>query len=114
MSGVSQYMKQIASRLPIFQYEYRRELFHGGRLSYKTGQRWEFIHIHEMRGTCITNMLQAGVNEEVVKSFSGHTINSQDFSRYVKARPETKLDAMKKLRDSVACDKVQETKVISI
>lgn len=43
----------------------------------------DHICSHTMRRTGITTMLNAGVNEKIVKQISGHSLKSIDFHRYI-------------------------------
>ncbi len=45
----------------------------------------DLITPHKIRGSFISNMLNKGVPEHIVKRYSGHTANSKAFARYVKA-----------------------------
>jgi hypothetical protein len=114
VNNVAMHIKNIAKRLPIFDYDFKREVYIKGQLHYKEGKRWEFLTLHEMRGTCITNLIEAGVSESIVKSISGHSANSKEFSRYVGIRDEAKIEAMEKMMSNVACDKAQETKIVNL
>lgn len=44
----------------------------------------DHVSAHTMRRTAITNMLNLGVPENVVRKISGHAPNSKEFYRYVK------------------------------
>jgi integrase len=87
-------LKQIAKKMPIFRKEFTRVRKYAGKPVRITGQRWEFLSIHKMRGTAITNMLDANVPEHIVKSFSGHVGDSRSFARYVKPHADEKRKAI--------------------
>lgn len=44
----------------------------------------QMITSHTMRRTGITNLLMMGLSETEVKTISGHSLNSKDFTKYVK------------------------------
>ena len=44
---------------------------------------WEKMGLHRLRASAITAMLSNGLSETEVKSFSGHSMDSKSFKRYV-------------------------------
>jgi integrase len=47
-------------------------------------EEWELMGLHRLRASAITSMLQSGLSETEVKSFSGHSLDSKSFKRYVR------------------------------
>jgi len=82
-SNVGKRMRQIAKRYEIFGNKITRTRLYGGVQKTETIPAWKTIHIHQMRATAITLMLEAGVPEQVVKQFSAHVTDSKSFRRYV-------------------------------
>jgi len=52
---------------------------------------------HGTRASLITYLLSKGQQETIIKSISGHTLDSQSFTRYVKISNDMKLKAMQKI-----------------
>ena len=95
-------LRQILSLVPSLQEQGSRTRIVGGKITEIRRPRWQMISIHKMRATAITNMLDAGVPEHIVKSFSGHTGDSKAFSKYIKARGESKVRASETYLKSIA------------
>ncbi|MGR3304231.1 MAG: hypothetical protein ACUZ8I_17270 [Candidatus Scalindua sp.] len=102
MGDINLPLRKILSLVPSLQEQGTRSRIIGGVLTEIKKPRWEMISIHKMRATAITNMLDAGVPEHVVKSFSGHTGDSNSFSRYVNAKEETKKKASETYLKSIS------------
>lgn len=95
-SVISGYIKQIGSRLPIFQHNVTRISNKGGVAVKETKPQWEFLHIHMTRATGISNLIQLGESDQNIKALSGHTADSSAYRRYVQIREEN----MKNLMDN--------------
>jgi integrase len=92
----------ICSLVPSMQCQGSKTRIRGGKITEIRKPKWEMISIHRMRATAITNMLDAGVPEHVVKSYSGHTGDSKAFARYVKSRDNAKTKASETYIKSIA------------
>jgi integrase len=57
---------------------------------------YDILHIHMVRATAITHLLEDGATDFEVKQFSGHTINSSAFQRYT---GELTLEAKTRIYD---------------
>lgn len=55
----------------------------GNRVVTRDVYEYEIMGLHRLRASAITGMLESGLTETEVKSFSGHSIGSQSFKRYV-------------------------------
>jgi len=60
-----------------------REREVGSEKVFVKNQEWELMGLHRLRASAITGMLQNGMTETEVKSFSGHSMDSKSFKRYV-------------------------------
>lgn len=78
-------LKEVKSifRLSGFTREVIREREVGGKKVFDKVQEWEIMGLHRLRASAITGMLQNGMSETEVKSFSGHSMDSKSFKRYV-------------------------------
>lgn len=70
-------------RLSGFTRDVIREREVGGEKVFETVKEWEIMGLHRLRASAITGMLQNGMTETEVKSFSGHSMDSKSFKRYV-------------------------------
>jgi len=95
-------IRKICSYVPSLQTQGSKTRIRGGKRVEVRKPRWEMISIHRMRATAITNMLDAGIPEHVVKSYSGHTGDSKAFARYVKSRDGAKTKASETYIKSIA------------
>ena len=95
-------IKTLGKKLEIFQRKSSKEVYKDGKLERVVTERWQDLGIHMMRGTAITNLLDSGVKEHIVKSISGHKQNSASFTRYVKPHDSEKIEAMQLLTRSTS------------
>lgn len=87
---ISSKIKSIAKRYDVFNSNVKTWKMEGGKRVDEIKKSWEMLHIHMMRATAITNMLESdGGKPHVVKGYSGHSEDSRSFGRYVKARGES-------------------------
>ena len=64
--------------------EVKRIRYVGNKEVVETKEMWELIGLHRVRASAISGMLESGMREIDVKAFSGHSMNSPSFKRYVK------------------------------
>jgi len=78
-------LKEVKSifRLSGFTRDVIREREVGSEKVFVKNKEWELMGLHRLRASAITGMLQNGMTETEVKSFSGHSMDSKSFKRYV-------------------------------
>jgi hypothetical protein len=101
-TNLNKSISTICSLVPSMQEQGSKTRIRGGKITEIRKPRWQMVSIHRMRATAITNMLDAGVPEHIVKSFSGHTGDSKAFAKYVKARRDGKSKASETYIKSIA------------
>ncbi len=84
--GISIILKAIAKKFPIFSEEVQIQKDD----SFIKLPQWKTITMHQMRASGITDKLGAGMPEALVKAYSGHSINSRSFPRYVNIGSDSK------------------------
>ena len=58
---------------------------------------WKAFKFHGTRASLITYLLANGEQETIIKSISGHTLDSQSFTRYVRITNDMKLKTLQKV-----------------
>ena len=58
---------------------------------------WQLLSSHAARRTFISTLLNAGVQERVIKDMNGHSADSKAFRRYYTIERRTKEAAVKAL-----------------
>lgn len=84
----SQVMKRIARRYEIFRREIHIEK--GGEI--QKVMMCDYIKLHQMRASGASDKIMKGVPENVVKSFTGHTVDSKSWARYIKVLNSAKQE----------------------
>lgn len=93
----SKYIRRIAQKYDVFKNRIVAEVKEDGKMVKKTVFAWTQLTMHMGRATGITEYLEKGVPEAVVKTISAHTVNSTAFPRYVNVRKKTADEHMERI-----------------
>jgi hypothetical protein len=86
VNALSGIIKDIAKRIEVFQSDV--QVYRRGK--YVVMPQWRTLTLHQMRASGMTDKLGGGMPDAVVKAYSGHTIDSRSFRRYVNIHSEAK------------------------
>jgi integrase len=90
----SSHVKNILKRYDIFQNQVQTQNKYG---DIETKPFWKAFKFHSTRASLITYLLEQGAQETVIKSISGHTLDSSSFKAYTDISNSMKIRAMQKI-----------------
>lgn len=93
----SNYLKNIVKNYKPFQTRVIKTEYRNGQAKQTTVFAWTQVTMHMGRATGITEYLEKGMPEQVVKSISAHSVTSKAFGRYVNIRSETTAEYLNKI-----------------
>ena len=94
ITHAAQYCRRIIKNYEIFQTPTQVRDKHGNIV---TKPFWEAFKFHGTRASLITYLLSAGEQETIIKSISGHTLDSQSFTKYVRITNDMKVKTMQRI-----------------
>lgn len=90
--NLSDGIKRITKRYPLFQREIKTTRIKGGVKVEESVPVWKLLTLHKMRGSGMTAMRRKGIPDNVIKQWSSHTENSAAYSLYFQTEKKELLE----------------------
>jgi hypothetical protein len=97
-TSLGRHIRAILRQQAIFNREVTVRLASGSHTKKKT---WEALKVHSLRCSGITYLLSRGIPDPIVRSISGHTINSDSFGVYLKILESVKKEGLERLHSTL-------------